>query len=67
MPPDGEVYVQVASVEEADDAQQRDLAPVPLLSPDEEAGLSTALASLRSGNGRTLEQVQQRINAILRR
>jgi hypothetical protein len=39
----------------------------PLLTEDEDAGLSAALASLRSGKGRTLEQVRQTIDAILRR
>ncbi|HEX3757890.1 MAG TPA: hypothetical protein VHW23_04265 [Kofleriaceae bacterium] len=39
----------------------------PMLTDDEDAGLSAALASLRAGKGRTLEQVQQTIAAILRR
>jgi hypothetical protein len=39
----------------------------PLLTEDEDAGLSAALDSLRAGRGRTLEQVRQRIDAILRR
>lgn len=39
----------------------------PLLTPDEEAGLIAALASLQAGKGRTIEQVQQAIDAILRR
>jgi hypothetical protein len=39
----------------------------PLLTEDEEAGLSAALASLRAEKGRTLEQVRQTIDAILRR
>lgn len=39
----------------------------PLLTHDEESGLSAALASLHAGKGRTLEQVQQTIDAILRR
>ncbi|TMQ10813.1 MAG: hypothetical protein E6J90_34260 [Deltaproteobacteria bacterium] len=40
---------------------------LPSLTDEEEAGLSTALASLRAGKGRTLEQVRQTIDAILRR
>jgi len=39
----------------------------PLLTDDEDAGLGAALASLRAGKGRTLEQVRQTIDAILRR
>jgi hypothetical protein len=39
----------------------------PLLTDDEEAGLSAALASLQAGQGRTLEQVRQTIDTILRR
>ena len=39
----------------------------PLLTDEEEAGLSAALASLRAGKGRTLEQVRQTIDAILQR
>jgi hypothetical protein len=38
----------------------------PLLSDEEEAGLSDALVSLKAGKGRTLEQVRQTIDAILR-
>ena len=38
-----------------------------LLTEDEDAGLSAALASLRAGKGRSLEQVRQTIDAILRR
>lgn len=55
----------------------RDLAPgtyvieaidqPPLLTEEEDAGLSAALASLHAGKGRTLEQVRQTIDAILRR
>jgi hypothetical protein len=37
------------------------------LSEDEDAGLREALASLRAGEGRTLEQVRSRVDAILRR
>ena len=57
-------------------AELRDLPPgtyvvepiePPLLTDDQEAGLSAALASLHGGKGRTLEQVQQTIDAILRR
>ena len=40
---------------------------VPLLTDEEEAGLSAALGSLHAGKGRTLHQVQQSIDAILRR
>jgi len=39
----------------------------PLLTEEEEAGLSAALASLRAGKGHTLEQVRQKIDAILQR
>ncbi len=39
----------------------------PVLSAEDEKGLAEALASLRAGDGRTAEQVQQRIDAILRR
>jgi hypothetical protein len=39
----------------------------PLLTADDEAGLHAALNSLRDGNGRTRDQVQQTIDAILRR
>jgi hypothetical protein len=39
----------------------------PLLTHDEETGLIAALASLQAGKGRTLEQVQQAVDAILRR
>jgi hypothetical protein len=39
----------------------------PVLTEDEDAGLSAALASLRGGKGRTLEQVRQTIDTILRR
>lgn len=39
----------------------------PLLTDEEEAGLSAALASLQAGKGRTLEQVRQTIDTILRR
>jgi hypothetical protein len=38
----------------------------PLLTAADEAGLDAALSSLRAGNGRTWNQVQQTINAILR-
>ncbi len=40
---------------------------VPELTEDEEEGLREALASLRSGHGRTAEQVGQTIDSILRR
>jgi hypothetical protein len=39
----------------------------PLLTQDEERGLCAALASLQAGKHRTLDQVQQTIDAILRR
>jgi len=37
------------------------------LTSEEEAGLEAALASLRAGKGRTLEQVRQTIDVALRR
>jgi hypothetical protein len=40
---------------------------VPALTEEEDEGLRQALASLRAGNGRSNEQVRQRIDAILRR
>ena len=40
---------------------------VPGLTPEEDEGLSMALASLRAGHGRTTEQVRQAIESILRR
>jgi hypothetical protein len=46
-------------VESADEA--------PELTENEEAGLQQALASLRSGNGRTLDQVRETIASVLRR
>jgi hypothetical protein len=39
----------------------------PLLTEEEDAGLSAALGSLRAGKGRTLDQVRQTIDAILQR
>ena len=39
----------------------------PALTPDEDQGLAEALASLRAGEGRTVEQVRQTIDSILRR
>ena len=39
----------------------------PALTPEEDEGLSVALASLRAGGGRTIEQVRQTVDAILRR
>ena len=39
----------------------------PLLTEEEDVGLSAALTSLRAGRGRSLEQVRQTIDAILRR
>jgi len=41
-----------------------ELAP---LSPEEDDGIRQALASLRAGNGRTIDQVRQTIDAVLRR
>lgn len=46
-------------VESADD--------VPALTDEEEEGLRAALASLRAGKGRTIEQVRQTIDGVLRR
>lgn len=40
---------------------------VAALTADEDEGLRQALASLRAGNGRTIAQVRQRIDAVLRR
>lgn len=40
---------------------------VPSLTEDEEEGLRQALASLRAGKGRSVDQVRQRIDAVLRR
>ena len=40
---------------------------VPLLTEEEEAGLEAAFASMHAGRGRTIEQVQQTIESILRR
>lgn len=39
----------------------------PALTPDEEQGLAEALGSLRAGEGRTVEQVQETVDSILRR
>ena len=39
---------------------------VPSLTADEEDGLRAAMASLRARQGRMLDQVQQRIDAITR-
>ena len=39
----------------------------PAFPPDEDQGLAEALASLRAGEGRTVEQVRQTIASILRR
>lgn len=38
---------------------------VPELTDDEEEGIRHALASLRSGNGRTLDQVRESIASVL--
>jgi hypothetical protein len=40
---------------------------IPALTEEEDEGLRQALASLRSGKGRSLAQVRQRIDAILRK
>jgi hypothetical protein len=40
---------------------------VTTLSPEDEDGLRSALASLRAGKGRTLSQVRQTIDAVPRR
>jgi hypothetical protein len=39
----------------------------PPLTTDDEEGLRAAMASLRAGKGRTIDQVRQSIDAILRR
>jgi len=39
----------------------------PALTDEEEEGLRAALASLRTGKGRTIEQVRQTIDGVLRR
>jgi hypothetical protein len=39
----------------------------PTLPPDEDRGLAEALASLRAGEGRTLDQVRQTIDSFVRR
>lgn len=39
----------------------------PALTPDEDRGLAEALASLRAAEGRTLDQVRQTIDSIVRR
>ena len=39
----------------------------PALTPDEHQGLANALASLRAGEGRTVEQVRKTIDSIIRR
>lgn len=39
----------------------------PSLTNDEEHGIAQALASLRAGQGRTIEQVRQRIDSLLRK
>ena len=40
---------------------------VPALTEEEDEGLQQALASLRAGKGRSIEQVRQRIDAVLRK
>lgn len=39
----------------------------PALTADEDQGLADALASLRAGEGRTVDQVRQAIDSIVRR
>jgi hypothetical protein len=39
----------------------------PALTADEEDGLRVAMASLRAGKGRSVDQVRQTIDALLRR
>jgi hypothetical protein len=39
----------------------------PTLTPDEEQGLAEALASLRAGEGRTVDQVRKTLDSIVRR
>jgi len=39
----------------------------PALTNDEEQGIAHALASLRAGQGRTTEQVRERIDSLLRK
>jgi hypothetical protein len=39
----------------------------PLLTPEEEEGLERALASLRAGQGRSIDQVRQSIASVLDR
>ena len=52
----GEVPVALEPVDDA-----------PPLTPEEDEGLRSALASLRTGQGRTVDQVRQTIAALLRR
>ena len=40
---------------------------VPALTEEEDSGLRQALASLRAGKGRSVEQVRQRVDALLRK
>jgi len=40
---------------------------VPALTAEEDEGLRQALASLRAGRGRSVDQVRQRIDAVLRK
>jgi hypothetical protein len=39
---------------------------VPALTEEEDRGLRQALASLQAGKGRSVEQVRQRVDALLR-
>ncbi len=39
----------------------------PALTTDEEQGIAQALACLRAGQGRTTEQIRQRIDSLLRK
>lgn len=40
---------------------------LPVLTEEEDRGLRQALASLQAGKGRSVEQVRQRIDALLRK
>jgi len=40
---------------------------VPALTEEEDRGLRQALASLQAGKGRSVEQVRQRVDALLRK
>ena len=40
---------------------------IPALTEEEDEGLRQALASLRAGKGRSVEQVRQKLDAVLRK